>query len=788
MVGSRLPPLTAKLLRDLWRLRGQAVAIALVMAAGVGMVIMSFGMIRSLETTRGDYYRRYSLADVWAPIRRAPDSMERSFAAIPGIAVSESRLSAGATLDIPGVVEPATARIHSLPRRLNRLVLREGRLPHADRPDEVVASEAFARAARIGPGSTIRALIHGKSVELRVVGTALSPEYVYAVAPGQIFPDNRRFGVLWMAREPLGAALDMQDGFNEFVALLAPGASRDEVIRRLDIAMADWGASGAYGRDLQISDRFVSNEIDQLRTMVGILPPIFLGVAAFLLNIMLARLVDTEREVIGLLKAFGYRNGAVIRHYAQLAILLSLGGLVIGAGGGTWLGRALARMYQDYFTFPYLHFIAGLPAYLVAAGTAMLAAVSGAAGAVWRAYRLLPADAMRPPAPARFEARGPAEAAAHLVADQPSRMIIRGLARRPLRSAATVFGLSCALSLYIASASATDNVDRMVELAFDRGQRADITLAFVEPRDARIRRDLETLPGVRRIETFRTASARIVAGSRRSRESLMGMEPDASLVRTVDLGGNPVPTDPRGAILSSQLARKLDVKPGDMLSIAITEGERPRFSLPVVRIIDAPLGGAILVERRTLNRLLHEGDVATGAHLAVDPARIDALHAELKRIPMVAGVSIRSAAMRGIRETVAENMGIITLFNTGFAVLIVAGVVFTSARTSLSERARDIASMRVLGFRKREAAFVLLGELAMLVLMAIPLGIALGVGLARFIASRFSNDLFMIPAATSARTIAEGVVIFMVAALATAWLIRRSADGLDLVRALKTRE
>lgn len=783
-----LPPLTIKLLRDLWRLRGQALAIALVMAAGVGMVIMSFGMIRSLEATRTAYYDRYALAHVWAPLRRAPDGLGADLRAIAGVAAVETRITAAATLDLPGIAEPVSARVHSLPVTLNRLVLRSGRLPQAGRANEVVASEAFARAARLAPGDTIPALVYGKRIDLVLVGTVLSPEYVYAVAPGQIFPDNRRFGALWLGREPLEGLLDMRHAFNEAVLRLAPGASADAVIARVDAATRQYGAAGAYGRDLQISDRFVSNEIDQLRTMVDILPPIFLGVAAFLLNILLARLVDTEREVIGLLKAFGYRSGAIVRHYAQLALLLSVGGVLLGWALGGWLGAAVARMYQAYFTFPFLSFVAGVDVYLGAAGLALLAAVAGAAGAVWRAQRLTPADAMRPPAPANFSARGVSARVVRLMPDEPSRMILRGLLRRPLRSAATVLGLAAAVGLYVASASSTDNVERMIELAFERGQRADLAVTFAEPRDAHVRRALETLPGVVRIEPFRAVGAQLSFGSRHRREALLGLPADAALMRLVDLDGQVIAPPLHGAILSSQLARQLGAGVGDRIEVAVTEGERTRFTLPVARVVDVALGASLVLERGQLNRLLREGDVASGAYVMADPARAAALYAALKQTPQIAGVSVQAAAVRGIRETVAESMGLVTLFNTGFAMLIVIGVTYTSARISLSERARDLASMRVLGFRKGEAAFVLLGEQALLALLAVGPGLLLGIGISRYIAASFSGDLFMIPAAVSQRTLARAVLVLAFAAAGTAWLIRRSADRLDLVRALKTRE
>jgi len=792
MVIRRASSLHVKLLRDLWRMRAQAIAIALVIAAGVGMVIMSFGMIRSLEATRAAYYDLYRFADVFAPVRRAPEPLMDRVREIPGIAIAESRVTTAAVLDIPGIAEPVAARVNSLPPSgrpaVNGLVLRSGRLPESGRPDEVVASESFATAARLAPGDTIRALLYGKQVELRLVGTALSPEYVYAVAPGQIFPDNRRFGVLWMSREPLAAALDLREAFNEVVVRLGPGAQEQEVVRQLDILLAPYGGAGAYGRDQQISDRFVSSEIDQLRTMVEVLPPIFLGVAAFLLNIVLARLVDTEREVIGLLKAFGFRDRAIMLHYAELALLLALGGLLIGIGFGVWLGRGLAGLYQQFYSFPFLYFRGGIDVYVIATVATLAAVLLGAAGAVRRSARLTPAEAMRPPTPPDFSGRLTAGMVRWFGPDEPTRIIMRGLIRRPLRSAMTVAGLSAALALYIASSGNTDNVDRMIEIAFERGQRADMTVTFAEARDSRALHELARLPGVIRVEPFRSVGARLISGPRVEREGLSSAESGADLSRIVDLEGEVIDPPPRGAIISGRLARDLEVAAGDVLTANVTEGERPSLRIPIAAVADSALGSSASLDRATLNRLLREGDTVSGAYLLIDARYLPRIYAALKETPLVAGVTVQEAILRGIRDTVAENMGMISLFNTGFAALIVLGVVYNSARISLSERARDLASMRVLGFRRGEVAFVLLGEQAILVLLSLPIGILLGIALSKFLTEQFSSDLFTIPFAINVATLAQGVLVVAVAAAGTALLIRNRLDKLDLVEALKTRE
>ena len=786
----RLRPLTIKLLRDLWRLRAQSFAIALVIAAGVGMVIMSFGMIRSLEATRAAYYDRYRFADVFAPVRRAPVSVIAQVRALPGIAYAEGRVTTSAVLDVPGVAEPVSARIHSLPNPngLNLLVLRSGRLPDPARADEAVVNEAFAKAVRLELGEKFNALLYGKRVELRLAGTVLSPEYVYAVAPGQVFPDNRRYGIIWMNRAPLAGALDLTNSFNEGLIRLAPRASEPEVVRRVDLLLDRYGATGAYGRSLQISDRFVSNEISQLSTTVELLPPIFLAVAAFLLNIVLARLVDTEREVIGLMKAFGYSNRTVMGHYAALALLLSAGGLALGSILGTWLGRALATMYQQYFVFPFLQFRAGLDSYLIGAAATFAAALIGAAIAVRRAARLTPAEAMRPPTPADYSGRWTSGLARRLGPDEPSRIVLRNLLRRPLRTGFTIIGISAALALYIASAGATDNVDTMIDLAFGRAERGDLVVTFAEPRDIRAVHELASLAGVMRVEPFRAVGAKLVSGHHSAREGLSGTSPGADLSRLVDLDGRVIEPRAGGVVISSRLAKQLGAEAGQSLDAYVTEGQRPRVEVKVSQVIDTPLGSSAQLDKTALNRIMGEGDVSSGAYLAVDPAFRERIFRELKSTPQIASVTSEAAIIQGVRDTVAQQMGIVTLFNTGLAALIVLGVVYNSARISLSEQARDLASMRVLGFRRGETAFVLLGELGLLILLSLPVGIAMGIWLSRYVTEQFSADLYTIPFGIHAATLAKGVLVVMAAAALTALFIRIRVDNLDLVQALKTRE
>jgi len=347
----RLRALQRKLLRDLWRLRGQVLAIALVIASGVAVLVMSLGTIEALRQTAAAFYDRSAFADVFATLKRAPEGLVRRIAEIPGVRTVETRIARFTLLDVAGFSEPVVGRIVSIPEQgeplLNRLFLVRGRMVAPDRPDEVVLSEAFADVHGLGPGSELKALINGKQRRLRVVGLALSAEYVYAMAPGSLMPDEKRFGVLYMGREALAAAYDLDGAFDDLSLSLLRGTSPETVIARLDPLLAPYGGIGAYARKDQISNWFLMSEIEQLANMVTVLPTIFLAVAAFLTSMVLNRLIAIERSEIGLLKAFGYSNAAVGWHYAQLVIAIAGLGVLLGCGLGAWFGRGMTKMYAE---------------------------------------------------------------------------------------------------------------------------------------------------------------------------------------------------------------------------------------------------------------------------------------------------------------------------------------------------------------------------------------------------------------------------------------------------------
>ncbi|MGE0611665.1 MAG: ABC transporter permease, partial [Hyphomicrobiales bacterium] len=479
--------LDKKLLRDLGRLWAQGLAIAMVIAAGVATLILGAGAQRALDETRQAYYERYRFADVFATLKRAPDALVDRIREIPGVAAAETRVVKPVLLDIEGMPQPATALAMSLPDHraelLNRLYLRMGRTPEPDNASEVVVNEAFAKAHGFAPGDRFGALLNGRKRQLTIVGVALSPEFIYALGPGDLMPDDKRFGLLWMSHSALASVFDLEGAFNNVAVKLLRGAPEADVIQRLDALIERYGGTGSHGRKDQQSHAFIDAELDQLKAMSRVIPPIFLLVSAFLINITLSRMIALEREQIGLMKAIGYGKFAIAMHYIKLTLAIALVGVIIGSAAGTWLGQGLTRLYADFFHFPFLLFDRDIGVYAVAAGISFLAAGAGGARAVASVLNLPPAVAMSPPVPVQY-GQGWIKAItpvlrqfSHLTA-----MAVRHSLRWPLRTAFTMLGISLSCAVLITALFITDSVETMIDTIFVQTERQDATIAFTDER------------------------------------------------------------------------------------------------------------------------------------------------------------------------------------------------------------------------------------------------------------------------------------------------------------------
>lgn len=781
-----------KLLRDLVRLWPQALAIALVMAAGAATLILGIGAYQSLYETRQAYYERNRFADVFASLTRAPKIVADEIARIPGVAAVEARIAKIALLDLPKVVEPAAAMFVSIPdlqqQNLNLLYLRSGRLPLPGDEREVMVSEPFAKANGFEIGSTFDAILNGRKRTLRVVGTALSPEFIYALGPGELLPNDQRYGTVWMREKALAAAFDLTGAFSSVHVKLTRGASEAAVIERLDALLSRYGGLGAYGRRDQTSHAFIDAELDQLKAMSRILPPIFLLVAAFLVNMTLSRMILLEREQIGLLKALGYSNTAVGWHYLQFALAIACVGIVVGLAAGTWLGFGMTRLYAEFYHFPFLVFRLDPATYVIAASITLGAAALGAIKAVRDVVRLAPAVAMLPPAPAAYRRLLPETFYNFLRISQLLVMVARHLLRWPIRTASTIVGIALAVSILVGSLWAFGSVEFMIDVTYHRADRQSASITFVEKRPMAALFAAVALPGVLAAEPFRTVPIEIRHGPVERRVAIIGKPAGAELSRVLNEDLEPIRLPETGLALSDALAKILGARIGDIVEVELLERDRRRARLPVTAIIEGYLGLSAYMDLEALNRLLREGAMISGVHLLYDTARSDALFRQLKQTPVASFISLQRASLQKFRETMGENLLVMITVYVSLGMIVAFGVVYNFSRISLSEQGRELASLRVLGFHKGEVSGILLTELAILALLAQPLGWALGYGFAYAMVQGFDSELYRVPLVVNRSVYAWASVVVLGAALLSGLIVRRRVARLDMIEVLKTRE
>jgi len=784
--------LQRKLVRDLLHIRGQAIAIILVIACGVAAFVTMRSMYRSLLRSQADYYARYRFADVFAELKRAPERAADRIREVPGVARVQPRVVMDVTLNVPGLDEPAVGRLISMPAEnsgaLNALFLRRGRFiePHA--ANEAVASEAFASANHLQLGSTIQAIIQGRWQRLTVVGIALSPEYIYEIRGGaSLFPDNRRFGVLWMSPEALQSALDMKGAFNSVAVSLRPHANELEVIASMDRILDRYGCLGAYGREDQISHRFISDEISQNRISAMIIPAIFLLVAAVLVHLSFTRVVSMQRSEIAVIKAFGFTSGQVAAHYVQFSLLIASAGYLLGCVVGWVFGIRLARLYAEFYRFPILIYRPEVSIFfwagLICAGTA----IAGALVPVLYAAALPPAEAMRPESPQqfrptlldRFNLR---------VRSAALRMMLRNLERRPWRALASAFAICTAIMIVVVEFGMLDSLDRIMDLQFRDTQREDITVTFNEARSAGIRQELAHLPGVIASEPFRDVPVRLRFQHRSHKTSLLGLSRDSRMRLMIDQQGRRALMPPDGVVLSTTLAELLHVVPGESVQVEILEGRRLVRSLPVAALVDEPLGTNAYIELPALNRLLQEGGSISGAFLQVDAAKQPLLYQSLKTLPAVASVAIKKTTVDSFRDTINRSMALSLGTLIIFAAIIAAGMIYNGARIALTERARELATLRILGFTRQEITSILLGEQAVITLFALPFGFAAGYGLSALLAARLQTELYRMPLVVRPTSYAWALLMVLFSAALSGNLVGRRIAHLDMISVLKSRE
>ncbi len=785
MIGA----LNKKSLRDIWNIKGQMAAIILVMAAGIAVFVIMFGVLDSLRLTQSTYYDRYQFADVFASLKRAPESVKQRITEIPGVSVVESRVIFGVTLQMNQMIEPASGKIISLPDSrsalLNNLYLRSGRMLYPNEENSVLADESFVHAHHLELGDKVSVIMNGHRRQLKIVGVVLSPEYVYSIAPGALMPDGKRFGVFWMSRRSLEAAVNMKGAFNDVSIKVERDANIELIKEQIDVILKPYGGLISYSREEQISNFFVENELKQLESLGLLAPIIFLSVAAFLINVVMSRQIATQREQIGMLKAVGYTDIEISLHYLKMVLLITSGGAVIGLSLGGWMGAGMTQMYTEFFHFPILKYSFSLEVMIFSVLFCTIAAIFGTLFAIRSAAKLPPAEAMRPESPTEFKPTFLERLGLHKRLSFLSRIILRQLERRPVRALFSALGMALALSILVFSFFMEDSMDYLMDVQYDLTQREDVNISFVEARPYRALEEISILPGVISVEPIRTVPVNLKFHHYNKRSSITGLTSTPNLRRVINSELKPVEMPVHGLVMNKKLASILHVQTGDILQVEVLEGKRQILNIPVMAITQEFIGMGVFMNIRELSRILDESPKITGASLMVDSNQSAVLYKKLKEIPAIMGLNIISILRQIFENIMAENLLKMVSTNILFASFISFGVIYNTARIALSERGRELASLRVLGLTRREVAYLLFGELGLITLISIPLGIWIGKNMVEGMVASMNSELFRIPTYLSNSTYGIASSIVLISAFVSFYLVWRQVDNIDLVSAQK---
>jgi len=328
----------------------------------------------------------------------------------------------------------------------------------------------------------------------------------------------------------------------------------------------------------------------------------------------------------------------------------------------------------------------------------------------------------------------------------------------------------------------------MLDFQWDVVQRQDVGIGLVEPNSDEVQYLLRQLPGAVTVEPFRQAFVRIRYGHRRRQLVIQGLPSNGLHNRVLGENSRQLQLPPYGLVISAKLAEALGARVGDRLMVEVLEGKRPVRMVPLAGLAEDFTGVAAYMDIRALNRLLGEGDVISGANFRVDGAHRSEFLRALKEIPKVSWVAIKESLRENFRQTTAASIGLIQKIYMMFAIVVAFGVVYNNARISLAERARELATLRVIGFSRREVGTVLITELLILAMVAVPLGLLVGTGFAKAIIASVNTETVRLPLILTANNYAFAVLVVLIASAASALVVLRKLSHLDLVGALKAPE
>jgi len=790
--------LDRKLLRELYGSKGLLLAITSIVAVGMTCFVSIQSAYHNLQEAKNGYYRRCRMADFWIDLKKAPLADLDDLEELQGITHVRSRIQFRATVDLEDVPKPINALVLSLPDQrqpvINDIILRNGDYFSEHGEDEVIVNAAFARHHRLYPGSRVRVLVNNRRQELLVVGTAISSEFTYLLGPGAIVPDPKNFAVFYVSRSFAEENYDFSGAANQVVGRVDRN-QRTTVKQILDEAerkLAPYGVFTTIELDHQLSNQFLTGEIDGLGATAAVIPAIFMVVAALVLNVLITRLARQQRTVIGTLKALGYTDWQVVRHFLKFGLSVGIVGGLAGSFLGYLAATGMTNIYRLFFEFPALQSGFYWSTHALGMTVSLACAVAGSLHGSWHVLRLQPAAAMRPESPRRGR-RIWIEHFSRWWSSLSSswRLALRGLFRARLRTAAGMFAASMGTALLLSGLMMMEIQNYMIDFQFHRMMRNDFELSFSSERDRGALDDTLRLPGVDRAEPTLGVACTMIHGSYRRKLGISGLTGGARLTVLRDTEGRPIHLPETGLVVTDRLADILHVRPGDRVRIVPIKGNRRPVEAVVARVATSYLGLAAYARIDYLSHLVDESWAMSGVQLATNqqPGDVQRLYRELKRTPAIESITSRRELIHGMTETLIKNQYVFIGFLVLFSGIVFFGSVVNSSLVSLAERQHEVATYRALGYTPWQVGGMFLREMLLVNAGGTLLGLPLGYLLVYLTSLAYAtNDLFRMPVVSSLWVWIVTVVLATVFALLAHLVVQLRIHRLDFLAALNVRE
>ena len=786
------------LLRELRQSGGMLVAIVLISAVGVMSFVSMLTTYRNLEQSRAGYYARCRMADFWIDLKKAPLAEVERLREVAGVADLRTRIQFSVLVDIAEAPKPVSGLVLTMPETrqpvINNFVLRQGGYFSTTRREEVIVSEDFAEARRLSPGDCLSIIVNRRRLDLLIVGTAITSEYVYLVPPGGLVPEKDRYGVFWIKRRYAEEIFDFDGACNQVVGVLDPvvRSHPEAVLVELERRLDDFGVFSTTKLADQFSNLSLSGEMDGLKVTAYFLPILFLGVAAIVLNTQITSAAERQRTVMGTLKALGYGSGTVFAYYLKLAAIIAAVACALGCATGYYLAGLSTDLYRaQFFKFPDLVNRFYPDVMLLAVLISLLFAGSGAWRGARRLVRLAPAEAMRPAAP---------KAGHRVVLERLTAIwsrlgfvwqtVLRNLLRDRGRSLTSLCASALGASLMVIAFYQAGAATFLVEFQFDRVLLSDHTLVLKDECDGGALLEARRLPGVDYAESTFNVACTLRNGPYQRKTAIEGIKPDAVLTVPCGKDGRRVPVPPRGLLLTPRLAGKLDVTVGDKLQLIPVKGVKEPRQVAVAGIVDSYLGLVAYADYDWLNQLVGEADAISAVHLrtATGLEHSLALNRAVKEMPAVETVRSTRENRQMLDELMLGSMWFMLGIITVFAGLIYFGSILNSSLISLNERRREIATYRVLGYTPVEVGRIFLRESLIVNLLGALVGLWLGYTLSMAYADSFEFDTWQFPKVVAPSTFIWAWLLALGFTLLAHLPVQRALNRLDWLAALNVQE